>query len=358
MEERGRLMRRAADIPDGLDVDGLMRAALDLTRNTFPHPNPRVGAVLVSPNHVVLSHGACMGDGLPHAEANALSALQDPNQAKGATAVVTLEPCSHHGRTPPCADALVDAGVGRVVVGCLDPDPRVRGRGVEILKEAGIEVLTGVLADEIEAADPGYFHHRRTGYPLVTLKVAATIDGQAGALDGTSQWITGPAARDDAHMLRAQHDAVLVGAGTAIADNPRLTVRVDGYGGPQPRPIVLVGDRELPTDLHLMDRDPLIIGARHSGRVDIHVAMKELGDSGMLAVLVEGGPTIARAFLDAGYVDRIVWYVGAKVAGGAGQSAIAGSFDTLTDAIDVVIDSVQRLGSDVRIDARLMGAES
>lgn len=344
-------MRRAVDIADGLDVEELMHAAIDATASTYPHPNPRVGCIIVTPKHKVLSVGACHGDGLAHAEANALDNLPTRDLACGATVVVTLEPCNHHGRTPPCADALIEAGVARVVMGVLDPDPRVSGSGVARLKAAGIEVLVGVESDTVIASDPAYFHHRTTGLPLVTLKMASTLDGQAAASDGTSQWITGEAARADVHRLRAQHDAILTGSGTVIADDPALTVRLDDFQGPQPRPVVVVGDRSPSPDAQVMLRDPIIYGADAPGHVEIDAVVKDLGSRGVLSVLVEAGPSLSRSFLEANAVDTIVWYIGAKLAGGVGRSAIAGTFDTLADAMDLAVSDVTRFGPDIRITA-------
>jgi diaminohydroxyphosphoribosylaminopyrimidine deaminase/5-amino-6-(5-phosphoribosylamino)uracil reductase len=185
-------MRRAVDIPDGLDVDGLMRDALRATRTTYPHPNPRVGAVIIAPTGEVLATDVCHGDGLSHAETNALAHVAHPG---GTTMIVTLEPCDHDGRTPPCSQAIIDAGIARVIVGATDPDPRVDGRGIARMREAGIDVVADVAVDDVIANDPGYFHHRTTGRPLVTLKFASTIDGQVAASDGTSRWITDEIAR-------------------------------------------------------------------------------------------------------------------------------------------------------------------
>ncbi len=344
-------MRRAVDIADGLDVEELMHAAIDATASTYPHPNPRVGCIIVTPNHDVLSVGVCHGDGLPHAEANALASLADTDLARGATAVVTLEPCSHHGRTPPCADALVDAGVERVVIGAQDPDPKVSGNGIRKLTDAGIDVIVGVAADAVVAADPAYFHHRTTGLPRVTLKMATTLDGQAAAIDGTSQWITDEAARTDVHHLRSQNDVVLTGSGTVLADDPTLTVRYASFAGPQPRPVVVVGNRSLPADAHVMLRDPIVYGADSPGHVEVEAVIKDLGSRGVLSVLVEAGPTLSRAFLDAHAVDQVVWYLGAKLAGGAGRSAIGGTFNTLGDAVDLTVSDVTRFGSSLRITA-------
>lgn len=348
-------MRRAVDIPDGLDVEELMHAAIDATVSTYPHPNPRVGCIIVTPDHEVLSVGVCHHDGHAHAEVNALDNLATRELAHGATAVVTLEPCSHHGRTPPCADTLIEAGIARVVVGALDPDPRVSGSGIARLEEAGIEVVSGVATAAVIASDPGYFHHRTSGLPRVTLKMASTLDGQVAASDGTSQWITGDEARADVHRLRAQHDAILTGAGTVIADDPVLTVRLADYDGPQPRPVVVLGDRPLPPDSQILQRDPIVYGADSSGRVDIATVLKDLGSRGVLSVLVEAGPTIARSFFEADAVDIIVWYVGAKLAAGTGQPAIAGVFGSIADAIDLDVVEVATLGADIRVTATPKG---
>src|SRR2546421_3538656 len=194
-------------------------------------PNPWVGCVLVRDSEIV-GRGFHRAAGEPHAEALALA--QAGGRARGATAVVTLEPCTHFGRTPPCTPALVEAGVARVVVAVLDPDPRVSGRGVEELRAAGVAVDVGVGAAEAEASLRPYLHHRRTGRPLCLLKAAVSLDGRTAAADGTSQWITGPEARADSHRLRVESQAVVVGAGTALADRPALTARLDPPAPRQP----------------------------------------------------------------------------------------------------------------------------
>jgi diaminohydroxyphosphoribosylaminopyrimidine deaminase/5-amino-6-(5-phosphoribosylamino)uracil reductase len=346
-------MRRAVDIPDRLDVDGLMRAALRATRTTYPHPNPRVGAVLVAPNGEVLATGVCHGDGQPHAETNALVQVSQP---AGTTMIVTLEPCDHHGRTPPCSQALIDAGISRVIIGATDPDPRVPGKGIARLRDAGIEVFADVAVGDVVANDPGYFHHRSTGRPLVTLKVAATLDGQVAASDGSSRWITSDEARADAHLLRSEHDAVLVGAGTVITDDPTLTVRIEDYRGPQPTPVILVGNREIPSGSTLLERRPIVYGQGETGLVNVDGVVKDLGTRGIVSVLVEGGPRVSRSFLDAGAVDNIVWYVAARVAGGVGLPAVGGTFANIADAHPVDVIDVTVIGGDLRIDARPVGA--
>jgi diaminohydroxyphosphoribosylaminopyrimidine deaminase/5-amino-6-(5-phosphoribosylamino)uracil reductase len=359
------MSRRAmADNRDGgRPADDWMRRAIDLARPTHPHPNPRVGAVVLSPAGEVLAEAAHQAAGSDHAEVLALRRAGDA--AQGATLVVTLEPCDHHGATPPCTAAIVAAGVARVVVGALDPDVRVSGAGVQRLRDAGITVETGVGAAAARALDPGYFHHRVTGRPRVTLKLAATLDGQVAATDGTSQWITGEAARRDVHQLRAESDAVMVGAGTLRADDPRLDVRLDGYRGHQPRPVVVGGRRPLPDAASLYERGPLVYSpqrvpvppgaelevAWHPGGVDLAAMMKDLGGRGVVDLLVEGGPALARSLLIAGLVDRLVVYLAGLLAGGTGRAMFTGPFASLTDATPLLIVSSQILGSDLRVEA-------
>jgi len=257
----------------------------------------------------------------------------------GATAYVTLEPCNHHGRTPPCADALIDAGVARVVVGVADPDPQVRGGGIERLRAAGVEVTTGVAADVVTELLAPYVRHRETGRPYVVLKLAASLDGRTAAPDGTSRWITGDAARADAHRLRAESDAVLVGAGTVRADDPALTVR------------------------HVRGRDPLrvVLGKAPPG-AKVHPALELAGDLGdvldelgrrdVIQLLVEGGATVAGEFHRAGLVDRYVVYLAPVLFGGddaAGLFTGSGA-STMADVWRGRIAGVRQLGDDIRVD--------
>ena len=306
------------------------------TARVVAHPNPWVGCVLLTPSGRVCT-GATHAPGGPHAEIEALR--RAGRDAAGSTAVVTLEPCSHHGRTPPCADALVDAGVGRVVVGVLDPDPRVRGRGVGVLEAAGIDVTVGVRADEIEEQLAPYLHHRRTGRPYVVAKLAASLDGRTAAPDGTSKWITGMEARADAHRLRAESDAVLVGAGTVRTDDPELTVR--HAHGPDPRRVVL-GSAPAGARVH---------PCREMGG-DLGDILDELGGDDVVQLLVEGGPTVVSAFHRAGLVDRYVVYVAPALFGGDdGLGVFTGpGAATIDDVWRGRIDRVERLGDDVRID--------
>ena len=343
-----------------MDEERLMREAISLAAGTRPHPNPRVGALVLDVTGEVVSRAAHAGPGEPHAEALALA--QAGERARGGTLVVTLEPCDHTGRTPPCTGAILGAGVVRVLVGVVDPDPRVAGRGLARLREAGLEVRAGVAGDAAEALDPAYFHHRRRGRPRVTLKAALTLDGQAAATDGTSQWITSEEARADAHRLRAEVDAVVIGAGTLAADDPLLTVRLAGYEGPQPRPVVVAGRRPLPPGARLWAREPVVLApgpvdvpgevvlAPGPGGVDLEAGLRALGDRGLLDVLVEGGPTLAGALWRARLVDRGVFYLGGRLAGGPGLPALGGIFATLAEARPVAFVSVERVGPDLRIE--------
>lgn len=300
------------------------------------HPNPWVGCVLLTPSGRTVV-GATHAPGGPHAEADALSKAGP--DAAGATAVVTLEPCSHHGRTGPCAQALIDAGIRRVVIGVTDPDPNVAGRGIAMLEAAGIQVSVGTGASDIEAQLAPYLHHRRTGRPYVVCKLAATVDGRTAAPDGTSQWITGDAARADAHRLRAESDAVIVGAGTVRADDPSLTVRhVDG---PDPERIVLGTAPE----------DAKVHPCR-SMDGDLDAILDTLGAENKVQVLVEGGATVAHAFHAAGLVDRYVVYLAPALFGGddaLGLFAGPGA-GTISDVWRGRIDAVEHLGDDLRVD--------
>lgn len=304
-------------------------------------PNPWVGCVLETLDGT-LHEGATAPAGGPHAEAAALEAAaaagSDP---RGATAWVTLEPCSHHGRTPPCADALIEAGVGRVVVAIEDPDPKVAGAGIARLRAAGVEVDVDVARDEASQLLAPYLVHRRTGRPYVVLKLASTLDGRLAAPDGTSRWITGAAARADAHRLRAESDAILVGSGTVRADDPSLTVR----DAPAPRgdPLrVVLGEAPAGARVHpCLERQG-----------DIRPILDELGERGCIQVLVEGGATVAHRFHRKGLVDRYVLYLAPALFGGDdARGLFAGpGARTIADVWRGRIRAVTPLGDDLRID--------
>jgi diaminohydroxyphosphoribosylaminopyrimidine deaminase/5-amino-6-(5-phosphoribosylamino)uracil reductase len=324
------------------DVEHMGRAMeLAAAVRSATTPNPWVGAVLVAADgsHVI-GEGATAPPGGAHAEVTALRQAGDA--ARGATLYTTLEPCSHHGRTPPCIEAIIDAGVTRVVVGVEDPDPQVAGRGLAALAGAGIDVILGVAAEEVSDQLAPYLKHRTTGQPWVVLKMAASLDARTAAPDGTSRWITGAEARRDVHRLRADSDAVLVGAGTVRADDPELTVRLDdGVERAQPLRVVLGRAPE---------------GARVHPALelsgDLGQVLDELGRRGVLQVLVEGGAQVAHDFHAAGLVDRYVLYLAPVFFGGddarplfAGRGA-----GTIDDVWKGRLVSVERLGDDLRVE--------
>lgn len=339
-----------------------MRRAIELAGSHRPHPNPRVGAVVISDGGDLLGEGAHEAPGHPHAEVVALGEAGD--RARGATLYVTLEPCSHQGRTPPCIPAILASGVRKVVVGAGDPDARVSGSGVSALRDAGVEVIEGVLAEEAEAVDPAYFRHRRTGLPRVTLKYAMTLDGAIAAADGSSRWVSSEPAREDAHRLRAGVDAVVIGAGTVRSDDPRLTVRLDDYRGPQPRAVIVTGAGELPGAALIWDREPLVVSAwpreipagtlavvpGRGGLPDPVAAARVIAEQGYLDLLLEGGAGLAGAWWRAGVVTRGVVYLAAKMGGGRGISPLAGAFPHIEGVSEVEITGVRSLGADYRVD--------
>lgn len=325
-----------------------MRAALALARRGLGStwPNPSVGCVLVCDGRVV-GRGTTAPGGRPHAERVALDMAGDA--ARGATAYVTLEPCAHHGKTPPCADALIGAGVSRVVVACGDPYPAVNGAGIARLRAAGIEVVTGVLEAEALVQQAGFLSRVALGRPMITLKLASTLDGRIATRTGESQWITGPAARRAAHALRGEHDAVLAGVGTIVADDAELTCRIPGFR--RGRELRVVVDTRLRTPLgakvvstahevptwvlHAAGADEarvvalrgagvkLIEVAAGPGGVDMSAGAQALGQAGLTRVLIEGGAQIAGSLLGAGLVDRIAWFHAPAVMGGDGLPAAA-----------------------------------
>ena len=314
-------------------------------------PNPWVGCVILAADGRVYT-GATSPPGGPHAERHALAAAGDA--ARGATLVTTLEPCDHHGRTGPCTTAIVEAGIDRVVIGVVDPDPVVAGAGVARLRAAGIEVVVGVGRERVDRQLRAYLHHRRTGRPLVVAKLAATLDGRTAAPDGTSQWITSPQARADAHRLRAEADAVIVGAGTARLDDPRLTVR--RWTPPGGR---VWSDGRQPTAIRQPRR--VVVGQAPPGaRIrpclewdgPLDGLVERLGAEGVVTAVVEGGPTLAGAMQRVGLIDSLVMYVAPAVFGGDdGVPILAGrGAQSMTELARGLITAVERLGPDVRID--------
>jgi len=338
-------------------------------------PNPWVGCVIVR-DGVVVGEGASEPAGGRHAEVMALAEAGE--RARGATAVVTLEPCSHHGRTSPCADALLDAGVARVELALTDPDPRVSGAGIARLRNGGVDVT--LLDDEDAAASLApYLHHRRTGRASCVLKTASSLDGRVAAADGTSRWITGPAARADAHELRADSQAVVVGSATALADGPALSVRgVAVAPRVPPLRVVLDARGRVPADGDLFDPSiaptmvvttlaapaPVVDRWRSAGAkveavepgpegvgVDLLAVLALLGREGVLQAMFEGGPKLHGALLAGGLVDRIVAYVAGVALGAAGRPTFDWAGPTTLDAAPRFrLGSATALGDDVRLD--------
>lgn len=351
-----------------------MRAAIALARRGLGHtwPNPTVGCVLVRDGRVI-GRGRTGDGGRPHAETVALDMAGEG--ARGATAYVSLEPCSHHGQTPPCADALIKAGIRRCVIACDDPDPRVSGGGAEKLRKAGVEVTTGVCTEEARAVNEGFFLKVLENRPLVTLKLASTLDGRIATHIGESRWITGPDARRYVHVLRHAHDAVMVGSGTALADDPRLTCRLEGKSR-QPVRIVLDARLRLPLTgklaktaqetpvwlVTLKGNDTARLEAcrglgivmievpaeKTTGLLDLKAALNELAGRGLTRVLCEGGGHVAASLVQQKLADQLVWCRAPRLIGDDGVSAIrAFGVDTLDQTADFVLSETRRLGDDI-----------
>jgi len=351
-----------------------MRAALALARRGLGAvwPNPSVGCVIVNDGRVV-GRGWTQPGGRPHGETEALRRAGEA--ARGAVAHVSLEPCCHWGQTPPCVDALIAAGVRRVVVALEDPDPRVAGEGLRRLRAAGLDVEVGLCTEEAAEVNAGFLSRLRLGRPLVTFKLATSLDGRIAVATGESQWITGPPARDRAHALRASHDAIMVGTGTVVADDPQLTCRLPGLGHRSPVRVVI--DRHLrispasriiadaprvPTwVLTLRSADPgrramflanrvtlIDVDDDGEGQIDLAAALGALGERGITRLLVEGGARLAAAFFRARLIDRLVWVHAPLVIGGDGIPAIAG-FDlaALADGRAFERLSTETIGDDV-----------
>lgn len=341
-----------------------MRAALTLARRGLGRvwPNPAVGCVIVLDGRVV-GRGWTQPGGRPHAEAMALA--QAGAAAKGATAYVSLEPCAHHGKTPPCCDALITAGIARVVSPMEDPDPRVAGQGFGRMRAAGLVVDVGLLAEEAHHANEGFLLRQRLGRPKVTLKMAASLDGGIATAAGESRWITGHAARRRVHLMRAEADAIMIGAGSARADDPGLDVRLAGFDGRDPVPVIVGGKAgDLPPKLTaaLPDR-PLWRACEEIGDappgvqhiqvrrgpdgLDLAEVLQALGARGITRVLSEGGGAMAASLIKADLVDEIVWMTAGLALGADGLPAIAAlGLDRLSDAPRFKLVDVEQIGED------------
>ena len=332
-------------------------------------PNPAVGCVLVKEGRVV-GRGWTQAGGRPHAESEALA--RAGAAAEGATAYVTLEPCAHHGETGPCAEALANAGIARLVAAMADPDPRVAGRGFAHLKMAGIEVLVGPGCDQAARLNAGFVRRIESGRPLVTLKMATSLDGRIATASGESKWITGDLSRARGHLLRAQHDAILVGSGTALADDPGLTCRLPGLDRRSPVRVVMDGRLRLPLDHQLVAgagetptwlvttaaagaKDYVAAGVEvievapdGDGHPDANATLQALGARGLTRLLIEGGAHVSAAFLGAGLVDRLACFRAASMIGGDGAPAVESfALDRLAEAPAFVRHALRELDGDV-----------
>jgi diaminohydroxyphosphoribosylaminopyrimidine deaminase/5-amino-6-(5-phosphoribosylamino)uracil reductase len=355
-----------------------MARALELARKGHytTHPNPRVGCVIVSDGQIV-GEGWHVRTGEPHAEVHALRAAGD--KARGATAYVTLEPCSHHGRTPPCADALVNAGVARVVAAMQDPNPSVAGRGMQRLAQAGISVESGVLEGEARKLNQGFLKRMEHGLPFVRVKLAMSLDGRTAMESGESQWITGPAARSAVQRLRAEASVVLTGADTVLADNARLTVRADELGldaeqtaqvmSRLPLRVLIDGRLRVPLDAPFFKAGPALVAtcmaieeqyangpeclivAGNDGQVDLRKLLVELAARGVNDVLVEAGPRLAGAFAQQGLVDEFQIFIAGKFLGSSARPLLDWPLAQMKDAPELKITEIRAVGDDWRVTA-------
>ncbi|HET7775998.1 MAG TPA: bifunctional diaminohydroxyphosphoribosylaminopyrimidine deaminase/5-amino-6-(5-phosphoribosylamino)uracil reductase RibD [Azospira sp.] len=366
-------MSTAAAAPSAADHAHMARALRLAEQGLYStSPNPRVGCVLVK-DGTVIGEGWHVRAGEPHAEVHALRAAGEA--ARGATAYVTLEPCSHHGRTPPCAEALVKAGVARVVAAMTDPNPLVAGRGLDILRQAGIEVFSGVLENEARELNIGFVSRMTRGRPWVRLKAASSLDGRTALANGQSQWITGAEARQDGHRWRARACAILSGSGTVLADDPQLNVRgVDTER--QPRPVVVDSRLETPPTARLLDGRAALIATANSdpakaaalaargaevlllpdtaGRVDLAALLQELGRRGINELHGEGGAGLNGALLTAGLVDELLLYLAPTLLGNPALGLFGlPELTSLDEQKRLVWHEVRQVGGDLRILARL-----
>jgi diaminohydroxyphosphoribosylaminopyrimidine deaminase/5-amino-6-(5-phosphoribosylamino)uracil reductase len=347
-------------------------------------PNPLVGCIIIDEHGEKIGEGYHKKLGEAHAEVNAVASVENKSAFKNATVYVTLEPCSHFGKTPPCAPMLASYPIKRVVIGHQDPNVKVNGNGINIIREKGIQVDVGVLRKECESLNEYFIHHQLYGRPFITLKIAQTADGYLAAPDGDSQWISGKKSRELVHRWRSEMDAVLVGRTTAFTDDPSLTVR--HVKGRQPKRIVIDGPYELPRELKLFsdkyeektiiltwnkkasatDADPMLRVMQHNyfrgeviqvgkkeGHINLKEAFAELGSRGINSVLVEGGQNLSSALLKAGLVDKIELFIAPKLLGGGTRSIMNLGINKMRDIIQLKESSWRQVGDDLLLTAYL-----
>jgi diaminohydroxyphosphoribosylaminopyrimidine deaminase/5-amino-6-(5-phosphoribosylamino)uracil reductase len=356
-----------------LPDESYMKIALDLARKGegWTSPNPMVGSVIVK-NGRIAGRGYHQKAGTPHAEVHALHMAGE--EAKGATVYVTLEPCCHIGRTPPCTEALIDAEVKKVVVAAIDPNPRVAGKGIKRLREAGIEVITGVMEDEAKQLNEVFIKHIVSQMPFISVKSALTLDGRTATKTGSSQWITGTEARKYAHRLRHKYSAVMVGIGTILADNSRLTTRIEKENLKNPTRVIIDSSLKIPGDAHVLnteeaptliytagnvDRDKyslvkekggeIIECPGREGKVDLLQVTKDLYHRGITSILVEGGAAINGSLLDRRLIDKVYLFIAPKLVGSNNSPGVFGGVgvQNINDAIALKNMIVEKIGEDV-----------
>jgi len=364
--------------PERLDAETAMRQALALAHQAIglSDPNPRVGCVIVDEQGRLLGQGHTQAAGQAHAEVMALRNAQAlGHDVKGATAYVTLEPCSHHGRTPPCCDALIAAQMGRVVVACEDPNPLVAGQGTARLRAAGIQVEVGLCGDEAGELNIGFFSRMQRGRPWVRMKVASSLDGRTALLNGVSQWITGPTARADGHAWRKRAGAVLTGVGTVLEDDPRLDVRLVETAR-QPLRVIVDSRLETPPTARILDAPgevliyhagqadaeranalsdrgaTLIAKPGPNGKVDLQALLLDLGTRGINELHVEAGHKLNGSFVREGLVDEFLLYLAPKLMGQGRELAAFGPLERMDQVLNLTWHSIERIGEDLRILAR------
>lgn len=365
----------------------MMRRALELAERGagWVHPNPLVGAVVADSRGEIIGQGWHSRCGEAHAERNALADCRtDP---EGATLYVTLEPCCHYGKTPPCTEAILAHRIARVVVAAEDPNPLMAGKGIRILREAGVEVTVGVCEAEAHDQNRVFRHYITSRQPWVTLKTAMTLDGKIATRTGDSRWVTGPEARQEVHRLRARRMAIVAGIGTVLADDPLLNVRLDAPEGPQPLRVVVDSRARIPlesrlvqtagefpllvavtgkasgekvTALHAAGVSTLLCEEDHAGSVSISSLVARLGESGIDSVLLEGGGTLNEAFLRAGCVNEVYAFVAPKLIGGqAAKTPVEGAgAGTMREAVGLVWQEVRRIGADLLLRGYIIHSEN
>lgn len=348
-----------------------MRLALDLARSTTGQtaPNPMVGAVVVN-NGCLVGVGAHLQEGTPHAEVHALEMARE--NAQGGTLYVTLEPCDDHGQTPPCTEKIIASGVKQVVIGCLDPDTLTSGTGIERMRQMGIEIIAGVLEQECKQLNEAYFYYRQTGCPFITMKTATTLDGRIATASGDSRWVTNELSREKVHELRHQNQAILVGVGTVLADNPQLTTRL-AIGGINPVRVIVDSKLRTPLDAAVTDvskahtwifttdqKDPNteaaliekgveVISTGKGPLVDWNVVFRTLGEHGVLSVLAEGGSEVNASLLEGNWVRKVITFLSPKLLGGSlSLNSIRGkNVKRMADARMLHNVTVERYGDDI-----------